>query len=183
MDRKVQSIRYPGTSTSVRAQGWRSFQNINTAGPPAVDRILLIEQRNVLGRRSLWPGLQIRIDIDEFLIGKNLARVRRHLARGLMDVFDERFERKLRRADARPGSLGGALAFAPVAFVAAIFGEGLFAGFRVARLSRCALFARRSRILRSRRGGRKHHCGDQRETLRAEAAKLRNLISVPESKM
>jgi hypothetical protein len=84
------------------------------------------------------------------MIGDDFARVRRHLSGKLADVLDERFEGKLRRVDAWAGALRSALAFASVAFVAAVLGENFLSGFGVAIGRRYAFFVLRRGGLRAR---------------------------------
>jgi len=98
--------------------------------------------------------LQVRKDVCEFLVGDHFAGVRRHLARGLVDIFGERLEGKLWRANARPRSLRGTLALAAMAFIAAVFRKNLLAGFGVSRGNRLAFFSLRSGILRWQRESR-----------------------------
>src|SRR5215469_7481247 len=80
-----------------------------------------------------------------------------------MDVLHERFERKLRRADARPCSLRGALAFPPVALVASVLGEDFLAGFGVAGGSRSGFFVLMTLVLRARRRNHENHSGGQQK--------------------
>jgi hypothetical protein len=117
-------------------------------------RLLLIEKRYVLRWRGLWPRLQIRVDVGEFLVRDDFRSEGWHLAGGLADVRDEGANETLWRTDARARRLSRALSFTPVAFIAAVFRENLFASLRIPHGSRFGFFALRRGVLRSRRRSR-----------------------------
>src|SRR5580692_3060456 len=94
---------------------------------------LFIQQGDVLALRRHGYRFQVRVDIGQVLIGKSLARVRRHLDRRLADVALKALEGKLRRADARRARLRRALAHAAVALVAAVAHKKLLSIFGVSR--------------------------------------------------
>src|SRR4029077_16795997 len=88
-------------------------------------------------------------------------------------------EGKLQWANAWPSSLCGALALAPVTFIAAVFRENLFAGFGIARGSRFALFALLRGVLRSRcRCRQKEDRTDRRQSDAADSPREATLARV-----
>lgn len=87
----------------------------------ATEELLLVQQRNALGRRRRGNRAQIRVDVGEVGVRENLAGVGRHLAGRMTDVGSERD--KNNRSRGEPCSGGATLTLIAMALVAAILDE------------------------------------------------------------
>ncbi len=75
--------------------------------------------------RGLRPGLQECVDVGQILVRNHLFGVRRHLRQRVADIGQ--YERERQRIGGQPRTVqSSALRLAPMAFVAAIFGEKFF---------------------------------------------------------
>src|SRR5580704_13582297 len=93
----------------------------------------MVQDRDALGGRRLRYGLEISIDVRQFLIGYDLLSVRRHFTCRLADVFREGSKWDRVRGQARAYST---VAVVVVALVTAIAVENLLAVLRGRRLRR-----------------------------------------------
>src|SRR5579863_18100 len=101
--------------------------------PPYMVGGLLVQDRNIFCGRGLRYGLEIRVDVLQFLVGYDLFRIRRHFTCRLANVFREGRERDWVRREARACS---AVAVVVVTLVTAVAIEDLFAILRVGGLRR-----------------------------------------------